>query len=202
MYKVGLTGGIGCGKSTVARLFAAQGVAVIDADVIAHRLVEPGQPALQAIASHFDLPLVGNGQLDRKRLRQIVFSSEDARQWLENLLHPLVYAEMQRQSELCTTAYCLMVIPLLLETGRAGWVDRVLVVDCARAVQRERVELRDGLDPAEFDRIEAAQISREARLAAADDILDNNHGLDALQPHVKALHRRYLELASQARGQR
>lgn len=200
MYRVGLTGGIGCGKTTVARLFAEQGVRIIDADVIARHLVEPGQPALQAIARHFGPPVVVGGQLDRKRLRQIIFTRDDERQWLESLLHPLVYAEMQRQSVLCTTPYCLLVIPLLLETGPAGFVDRVLVVDCARGVQRERVELRDGLDHAAFNRVEAAQISREARLAAADDVLENNDGIDILQTRVRALHRRYLGLASAGAG--
>lgn len=200
MYKVGLTGGIGCGKSTVARLFADLGVEVIDADVIARRLVEPGQPALEEIASHFGLPLVVNGQLDRKRLGQIIFSREDERQWLENLLHPLIYAEMQRQSALCSGSYCLMVIPLLLETGRTGLVDRILVVDCAREVQKERVRVRDGLDPPAFSRVEAAQISREARLAAADDVLDNNDGMESLRSRVMDLHRQYLALALQSCG--
>lgn len=195
MFKVGLTGGIGCGKTVIAKLFETHGVPVIDADVLARSLVEPGQPAFRAIVEHFGDTVIANGKLDRGRLRQRVFAGQTERRWLEQLLHPLIYAEMQRQTEDFSAAYCLLVIPLLLETGRRDFVDRLLVVDCRPALQRERVKLRDGLDDAAFDRIQSAQVSRDERLAAADDVIENNAGIDALTSRVGDLHRLYLDQA-------
>lgn len=196
MFKVGLTGGIGSGKTVIAKLFEARGVPVIDADVLARRLVEAGQPAFRAILEHFGDEIIVNGKLDRGRLRQRVFARQVERRWLEQLLHPLIYAEMQRETEGFSSAYCLLVIPLLLETGRRDFVDRLLVVDCFPALQRQRVKLRDGLDDAAFDRIQSTQVSRDERLAAADDIIENNDGVDSVVERVDDLHRLYLEQAS------
>lgn len=194
MLKIGLTGGIGSGKSTLAELFAAKGIPVLDADLIARDLVEPGQPCLEAITLRFGKELLKDGRLDRKRLREIVFAEPEQRRWLESLLHPMVYAEMQARIEKLSAPYCLLVIPLLLETGRRGFVDRLLVVDCPVEIQRRRVQLRDGCGAEEIERLLSSQISREERLAAADDIVENAGSAAELPGRVEQLHRRYLWL--------
>jgi dephospho-CoA kinase len=194
MLKIGLTGGIGCGKTTVADLFAAKGIPVLDADLIARQLVEPGQPLLQAIAAHFGANLLKEGRLDRGRLRQIVFAAPEERQWLESLLHPRVYDEMERRLAGFSAPYCLLVIPLLLETGRRDFVDRLLVIDCPVELQKRRVKDRDGLTDPEIDRILSAQLAREARVAAADDLIENAGGPAELADQVDRLHRFYLSL--------
>lgn len=196
MFKVGLTGGIGSGKSTVADLFAAQGVPVLDADRVARDLVEPGQPAIAAIARHFGPDLLKAGRLDRERLRRIVFADPAERRWLEALLHPRVYAELERRMAALAAPYCLLVIPLLLETGQRGFVDRLLVVDCPVDLQRQRLQMRDGIDAAQADRMLSAQIGRPQRQAAADDILENAGTVADLAGPVERLHRLYLTLAS------
>ncbi|BBL74737.1 dephospho-CoA kinase [Methylomagnum ishizawai] len=196
MFKVGLTGGIGSGKSTVADLFAAQGVPVLDADRVARDLVEPGQPAIAAIARHFGPDLLKAGRLDRERLRRIVFADPAERRWLEALLHPRVYAELERRMAALAAPYCLLVIPLLLETGQRGFVDRLLVVDCPVDLQRQRLQMRDGIDAAQADRMLSAQIGRPQRQAAADDILENTGTVVDLAGPVERLHRLYLTLAS------
>lgn len=195
MLKIGLTGGIGCGKTTVAELFAAKGIPVFDADRISRDLVEPGQPALDAIVRHFGPDLLIGGRLDRTRLRQIVFSSPLERQWIEALLHPLIYAEMEARLGRVSGPYCLLVVPLLLETGRRDFVDRLLVVDCPAKVQRQRIKARDGLDDAELQRVLSAQLARQDRLAAADDIIENSADRDDLGAQVDRLHQSYLILA-------
>lgn len=195
MLKVGLTGGIGCGKSTVANLFAARGVAVVDADEIARILVEPGQPALSAIVDHFGPDVITHGRLDRAVLRQRIFSVPTDRRWLESLLHPLIYRRMQAEAQALGGSYCLMVVPLLLESGGRAMVDRVLVVDCAADLQRRRVKGRDSLDDAAFDRIIAAQLGRNARLAAADDIIVNDGTPESLSVQVDRLHLTYLSMS-------
>jgi dephospho-CoA kinase len=195
MLKIGLTGGIGCGKTTIAKLFAAKGVPVLDADSISRDLVEPGRPALQEIALHFGPEVLKNGRLDRARLRRLVFAVPGARQWLESLLHPLVYAEMQRRIARLSAPYCLLVVPLLLETGRRDFVDRLLVVDCPTELQRQRVRLRDGSDDTEIDRILSIQVAREDRLAAADDVIENAADQEKLSEQVDRLHQFYLSLS-------
>lgn len=195
MLRIGLTGGIGSGKSTVADLFAAKGIPILDADVIARALVEPGQPLLAAIAAHFGDTVLREGQLDRARLREIVFNQPEDRAWLEGLLHPHVYVEMERRLAGLAAPYALLVVPLLLETGRRDAVDRLLVVDCPVAVQRQRVKARDGFDDAAIDGILAAQATREARLAAADDVIENSTGRADLAAEVERLHGLYRSLA-------
>lgn len=191
MLKVGLTGGIGCGKTTVANLFAEKGVPVIDADQISHQLVEPGRPAFQSIVRHFGEDVLLDGRLNRRLLKEQVFSRTDEREWLENLLHPLIYQEMQRQVEALSAPYCLLVVPLLLETGRRDFVDRLLVVDCPPEVQRQRIRIRDGLDDKAIDLILATQLSREQRLVVADDVVENVDELAVLRPQIDRLHHLY-----------
>ncbi len=197
MLKIGLTGGIGSGKSAAAREFAALGVPVIDTDRIARELVTPGSPLLDRIAEHFgpDI-LTAAGALDRAALRRHVFADPAARQRLEAILHPPILAEMQRRAEAETAPYVILVIPLLAETGAAGLVDRVLVVDVPEDLQRQRVAARDNLTDAEIDAILAAQCKRDARLKIADDIIDNSGELAALRARVHELHEKYLTLAT------
>lgn len=195
-FVVGLTGGIGSGKSTVERLFAALGITVVDADVIAREVVQPGSQALDHIARHFGQEiLTAEGQLDRPRLRELVFANEQKRLWLEALLHPLIAEQIKAGIRDCQSPYCLLVSPLLLETAQVKLVDRVLVVDCSETLQLERALLRDGSDPETIRAIIRTQMPREDRLRQADDVLDNSGDLSALEEHVKSLHETYLDMA-------
>ncbi|WP_421219769.1 dephospho-CoA kinase [Aeromonas enteropelogenes] len=199
MYVVAITGGIGSGKTTVANQFAELGIDVIDADVIAREVVEPGTPALAAIAAHFGPDVIASdGRLDRRQLRERVFSEPDAKAWLNALLHPLIRSEMQRQCAAARSPYCLLVVPLLVENRLAGLADRVLVIDVDEATQIERTCRRDGVSPEQAKAILAAQASRDERLAVADDILDNRaEDKMAIRTQILALHQTYLAFASQ-----
>jgi dephospho-CoA kinase len=196
MLRIGLTGGIGSGKSTIAALFAAQGVPVIDADVIAHRLTLPGTSSTVQILQEFG-PEIGdaNGGIDRQRLAQRIFSDRKERARLEGILHPLILAEMQHQQETLDAPYCLLVIPLLFETGQEDQVDRVLVVDVDEGTQIARVAARDGRSEAEIRAILSSQTGREQRLKMADDSITNTGDLAELKAKVETLHRKYLALA-------
>lgn len=199
MYKVGLTGGIGCGKTTIAHLFASLGVPVVDADAVARALVAPGLPAYRAILDHFgDGIRLESGELDRAALKARIFANDAERQWVESLLHPLVYRELDGWAEAQEAPYGLLVVPLLLETGRRNWVDRLLVVDCLPETQARRVRQRDGVDAALIQRVMAAQSGRDVRLAVANDILVNDGEPGDLTRQVRALHERYLLLATHA----
>jgi len=196
MLRIGLTGGIGSGKSTVAELFNRHGVPIIDADEIARALVEPGQPAQQQLIDLFgDDILDADGHLDRTRLRQRVFDSPQERQTLERLLHPLVREEIQRQIERLDAPYCVIVVPLLIESGQYELVDRILVIDTDEALQIARVAARSGLNTEEVRKIIAAQMGRTERLGHADDVIDNTQDLTHLAREVERLHRQYLLLA-------
>lgn len=196
MLGIGLTGGIGSGKSTVAELFARRGVPVIDTDVIARELVAPGQPALAEIVHDFGNELLNaHGQLDRAQLRQRVFEDPAARRRLESILHPRIRAAVQERVAALDAPYCLIVVPLLVETKFDELVDRVLVVDLDEEVQRERVSRRDGVSIDAVGRIMAAQASRSVRLAQADDVISNNGNVDDLERAVDRLHAQYLALA-------
>ena len=193
MLRVGLTGGIGSGKTTVSDRFEELGVTVIDADRIAHELTRAGQPALRAIAREFgDTILMPSGELDRERLRDIVFSEPAKRQSLERILHPQIRAEMARRIRDVNDPYCVLVIPLLAETGPHPLVDHVLVVDTPEHMRRLWLRSRSGLDDEQITTIFAAQASREQRLAIADDIIVNDEDIDALIGQVDALHQKYL----------
>jgi dephospho-CoA kinase len=197
-YVVALTGGIGSGKSAVADAFAALGVEVIDTDLLAHQVSAAGEPGLTAIVAAFGRGVLQpDGELDRAALRRLVFGDAAARARLEAALHPLIAAEVVRRVETWRGAYGVIVVPLLLErTGLRSLADRILVVDCPEEEQVRRVVARNGLSPAEVRAIMAAQVSRDQRLAAADEVLDNAGTSDAIAPQVRELDRRYRELAA------
>ncbi|MDE1006549.1 MAG: dephospho-CoA kinase [Paraburkholderia fungorum] len=199
MFVVGLTGGIGSGKSTVADLFAAHGVPLVDTDLIAHRITAPHGIAMPQIAAEFgDSFVAADGSLDRARMRTLVFSDEGARKRLEGITHPLIRAETEREQREAQGPYVIVVVPLLVESG--NWktrVNRVLTVDCSVETQIARVMSRNGFSREQVLAIIARQATREARLAAADDIIDNDNApLDALKAQVDAQHRVYLALAA------
>ncbi len=198
-YRVGLTGGIGCGKSTVSALFAQCGAVVIDSDAIAHQLTQAGGAAIAAIRSAFgDDYIDASGALDRARMRQLVFTDPAAKLRLEAILHPLIRTQMLAQAITSSSApYQLLVIPLLFEIpGYQELVQRTLVVDCAEATQLGRAMRRSGLDEATVRAIMATQISRAERLQRADEVIHNDSDLDHLQRQVKPLHQRYLTLSA------
>jgi dephospho-CoA kinase len=200
-YCVGLTGGIGSGKSLVASHFAALGAGVIDTDELARQLTGPQGAALADITAAFGMAMQGqDGGLDRARMRALVFAEPVARRRLEAILHPLIRTAAARELAAARAPYVLLVVPLLVETGAYGaLVDRVLVVDCSEAQQAERAASRDGATLAAVAAIMASQASRGQRLAAADDVIDNSGDVAALLGQVEALHRKYLDLAANNR---
>lgn len=195
MLRVGLTGGIGSGKSTAADMFARRGVPVVDTDVIAREVVAPGEPALEEIVRAFGREVLDrDGRLDRPGLRRRVFDDPEARRRLEAILHPRIRAAVQARLAAIDAPYCLVVVPLLVETN-FDLVDRVLVVDVDEARQLERASARDRAAPDAVRRIIGSQSGRAARLARADDVITNNGTLEDLERQVERLHARYLELA-------
>ena len=194
---VGLTGGIGSGKSTVAERFLARGAELVDADQIAHDLSRRGEPGWQAVCAAFgELALRADGELDRPRLRSLVFADPAAKAKLEAALHPLIGAEIRRRLASWKAPYGLLMVPLLIEGGTyREQIDRLLVVDCPEEEQIRRVMTRSGLSEDEVRAIMATQATRQARLAAATEVIDNSGGPQALEPQVAALDRRYRELA-------
>ena len=197
MLVVGLTGGIGSGKSSAAGFFQAHGVTVIDADQLSRAVVEPGQTALQTIVDHFgDTILTAAGTLNRARLREIVFDNATERQWLEALLHPLIRNLIQQEIKRCQGPYCILMSPLLLETSQRDDVDRILVVDVPEALQIERTRRRDGNDESLVRAIIATQAGRKLRLELADDVLINDGSLAQLAAEVDRLHTFYTGLAA------
>ncbi len=196
-FSVGLTGGIGCGKSTVADLFAERGATIVDTDVIAHALTAPHGAAMPAIVAEFGPDFARpDGALDRARMRTLVFSDATARARLEGILHPRIRAATEAAGRAATGAYVIYVVPLLVESG--SWrerVTRVLAIDCSEDTQVARVMQRSQLSADEVRAIMATQVTRAQRLAAADDVIDNDDGLEALRAQVERLHERYLALS-------
>ena len=200
-YTVGLTGGIGSGKSAVAELFAKLGVDVVDTDEIARELTQPQGEAIPAIRAAFGVEAIApDGSLDRPRMRSLAFGDAQARKRLEAILHPLIRAESSRRVELARSPYAILVIPLLVESGvDRSRTERVLTVDCPEALQIERVMRRSGLAESEVRAILASQATREQRLAAADEVIDNSGALEALEAQVSRLNEKYLTLATRPR---
>lgn len=193
---VGLTGGIGSGKSAVTSLFESHGVDIIDADVVARDVVKPGSVGLKEIVSKFgDTILLADGTLNRAQLREVIFHNADNKTWLNALLHPLIREAMQSGIQNSTSEYCILAVPLLIENNLTTMVHRVLVVDCTEQQQLERAMHRDGSSEQTIRNIMASQASREERLQAADDVIDNTGNKDSLAEQVNACHIRYLRLA-------
>ena len=190
---VGLTGGIASGKSTVAEMFQALGVEIIDADQVARDLVKPGTPALDSIIDHFGAGIIQvDGTLHRKALRERIFTFPEDRVWLEDLLHPMIRQAMHEEAKNSKADYCMLVIPLLTNLSHYPLIQKVLVVDIEEAIQLERLQNRDALTLAQAQKILAAQPARQTRLALADDVILNNQNHQALAEDVKVLHEKYL----------
>ena len=195
-FAVGLTGGIGSGKTTISDLFAELGADIIDTDEIARELSRRGQPAVRQIERHFGPQVIANnGSLDRDRMRELVFSDPDARKALQRILHPLIRAEVKRRLAASRQPYALVVVPLLVESRGYEFADRVLVVDCSEEQQIARVMQRSGLPRDQVEAIMATQANRKERLAAADDVINNDGAIAALRSQVEKLHHRYLTLS-------
>jgi dephospho-CoA kinase len=197
---VGITGGIGSGKSAVTARFAQRGITVVDADVVARVIVEPGTPALAAITAQFGAAILNaDGTLDRAALRSRVFSDDGERRWLERLTHPLIGQEIRNQISISRSPYTILSSPLLLDTSQKALVDCVVVVDAPEALQLQRTVQRDSNDEAQVRRIMAAQMSRTERLERADIVIDNSSSLDELDSQIEELHKEFLLRAENAR---
>ncbi|OUR65519.1 dephospho-CoA kinase [Methylophaga sp. 42_25_T18] len=197
MLKIGLTGGIASGKSTVCQLFSAHGIEVIDADIIARQLVEPDQPCLKTIIQTFGKKvLFENGDLDRAQLRQLIFADDNARQQLESILHPRIRQQLIKLSDDATSPYCILTIPLLIEANMIPLVDRVLVIDLELTEQLNRVCQRDNISPLQAKAIISSQSSASQRNSVADDIINNNNSPESLTELVSQLHKKYLDIVN------
>ncbi|HIF9183954.1 TPA: dephospho-CoA kinase [Photobacterium damselae] len=195
-FVVGLTGGIGSGKTTVANLFARYGVDLIDADMIARDVVAPNSAGLAAIIDKFGADItLENGELDRAQLRQLIFSKPELKEWLNQLLHPMIRQQMLAQIQASTSPYCLLIVPLMVENNLQALTQRLLVVDVDEQVQIQRTQQRDKVPLEQVKKILASQASRSERLAAADDVITNNDDEQVLYPQVEKLHQYYLALS-------
>ena len=197
MLKIGLTGGIASGKSTVCQLFSALGIEVIDADIIARQLVEPAQPCLKQIIQTFgNHVLLENGELDRAQLRQLIFADEKAKQQLENILHPNIRQQLIKLSDEVSTPYCILSIPLLVEADMTALVDQILVINIDAAEQLNRVCQRDNISTLQAKAIISSQSPANQRNSLADDIINNNNSPESLSEVVTQLHKKYLDIAN------
>lgn len=197
-YLVGLTGGIGCGKSTVAAIFAQKGIPVIDTDLISHQLTQPGGAAIPAIRAEFGQESINpEGALDRSRIRQLIFADAQAKQRLEAILHPLILQQAKHLALNQTSPYVIVVVPLLFESGQyQHWLDRTLAVDCPEEMQISRAATRSGLTPETVKAIMQSQIARQQRLQLADDVIHNEASPNELSAQIDALHQKYLRATS------
>lgn len=198
MLKIGLTGGIGSGKSTIASIFdSVFNIPIIDADIIAHQLVKPGQPAVLVLKKYFGRSIVDDdGRLNRKQLRDLIFSNPAKKKQVEDLLHPLIYQQMNDEFSRQSSPYSIFCIPLLMETKMEPFVDRVLVVDCSVNCQIKRVVSRDKLSNDRILSIIDSQVSRDYRISHADDVVDNSKSATQLAEQVKKLHNQYLSFSN------
>lgn len=196
MLVVGLTGGIGSGKTTVAKLFERYRVPIIDADVIARDVIRPNTPAFEAIVEHFSQQILNQEKhIDRPKLRQIIFKTHDERKWLETLLHPIITEEITQRLKTINAPYVIVVIPLLIEAHTYHFIDRILIVDASMENQIQRVIKRDNVSFEDVIAILELQARRETRLAKADDLIINNDSLENLEPQVERLHQTYSQMA-------
>lgn len=196
---IGLTGGIGSGKSEASKRFAKRDILVVDADIVAREVVEPGSAVLTQIAEHFGADILdAAGNLNRSELRAIIFSNPIEKQWLESLLHPIINSEIRQQLLNSTSTYSILASPLLLETQQFQLVDRILVIDTSEQLQLERASHRDKNNEAQIKAIMQTQLSRQERCARATDIIQNHGSIDELDTQVEKLHQLYLELAQSA----
>lgn len=194
MLIIGLTGGIGSGKSTVAKLFQQLGVPIIDSDEIAREVVSPGSPLLNEISNYFGPQIIDHdGSLKRRELRELIFANNQDRIWLEQHLHPAIYERIREKINLINAPYCIIVIPLLIETNPGDLVDRILVIDSPKNLQIERVEKRDKTSKENILSIIQSQVTRKERLAAANDIIDNSGDMNSLKPQIIRLHNQYIK---------
>jgi len=192
VLKIGLSGGIGSGKSTACEIFSELGVPVIDADIIAHNVVQAGMPALQLIKEEFGEDIITkDGLLDRKKVRNQIFTNETYRKKLENILHPVIYEKIAHEIENINSSYCIISIPLLLETGALDIIDRILIIDASRELQLSRASVRDNASLNDIEGIIQAQIPRNVRLATADDIINNEGDIENLRKQIYDLHEFY-----------
>lgn len=193
MFIVGITGGIGSGKTAVSDRFEEKGITVVDADICSRVVVEPGRPALKSISEHFGKEILNtDGTLDRAKLREIIFKDSDAKQWLEALLHPLIGEELINQLNSASSDYVILASPLLIESGQNLLCDKVIVVDVPEILQVERTVNRDNNSIDQVKKIIASQASREQRLEKASDVIVNDQGLDHLDREVERLHKQYI----------
>lgn len=200
MFVVGITGGIGSGKTAVTNLFAELGITIVDADIAARVVVEKGRPALAAIAEHFGPTMLKvDGTLDRAAMRTRIFANAEDKRWLEGLLHPRINEEIQQQLKTAGSPYVILVSPLLIEGDQHKFCERILVVDVPEEVQLQRTIQRDNNDAEQVKRIMASQATRAQRLQRADDVIENAGSLDELRKEVEQLHQRYLTLSSASR---
>lgn len=200
MLVVGVTGGIGSGKTAVTNLFAELGITIVDADIAARIVVEPGRPALAAIAERFGPSMLqADGTLNRAAMRTRIFSNPDDKRWLEQLTHPRIGEEIAHQLHTATSPYVILVSPLLIEGEQHKFCDRILVVDVPEEMQLQRTVQRDNNDADQVRRIIASQASRTQRLERADDVIENTGTLEELRERILALHQQYLKLASAER---
>jgi len=192
VLKIGLTGGIGSGKSTACEIFSELGVPIIDADIVARKVVQAGMPALQLIKEEFGEDIITkDGLLDRKKVRDQIFTNEIDRKKLENILHPVIYERIVHETDNIDSSYCIISIPLLLETEALEIIDRVLIIDVSEKLQLSRASVRDNASLNDIERIIRTQISRDNRLAAADDIINNEGDIENLRRQIHDLHEFY-----------
>ena len=196
MFTVVMTGGIASGKTSTSDLFASYGVPILDTDLAARTVVEPGQPALDEIKVSFGNDVItASGELDRAVLREVIFEQPEKRRELEAILHPKIRAHINEQKNQLDAAYCIIVVPLYLESGRGYEADRILVIDVPTDLQRERLAKRDNTSPEQIEQILKSQATREERLSAADDVIDNTASPESLAARVAELHQQYLSQA-------
>ncbi len=194
MLTIGLTGGIGSGKTAASTYFEELGICIVDADVVARQIVEPGQAALAAIIQHFGRTILHpDDTLDRAKLREKIFNNPADKTWLESLLHPLIREEITRQLQAAKSPYVILVSPLLFETNQHTLVDRTLLIDVPEQVQRERAAQRDGNSVQQIQKIIDSQLPRKQKLARADDVIVNDKGLAELKENISIMHEKYLQ---------